>query len=81
MKESNGWLKKLSNLLIYLIIRLIRSVISFINVMQHYYHANSLYGSAKNIHEHYDLGNDMFSLFLDPSMTYSCANFQGWFFI
>uniref|UniRef100_A0A0R3RS36 Cyclopropane-fatty-acyl-phospholipid synthase n=1 Tax=Elaeophora elaphi TaxID=1147741 RepID=A0A0R3RS36_9BILA len=62
---------QLSKLLIYLIIQLIRSTISFINVMQHYYHANSLYGSAKNIHEHYDLGNNMFSLFLDPSMTYS----------
>ena len=26
---------------------------------------------------HYDAGNDFFSLFLDPSMTYSCAYFQG----
>ncbi|KAM3718900.1 Tuberculostearic acid methyltransferase UfaA1 [Dirofilaria immitis] len=77
LKETNGWLKKLFNLLIYLTVRLIRSLISLINALQHYYHANSLYGSAKNIHEHYDLGNDMFSLFLDPSMTYSCAIFQA----
>jgi cyclopropane-fatty-acyl-phospholipid synthase len=26
---------------------------------------------------HYDAGNDFFALFLDPSMTYSCAYFQG----
>ncbi|MGA9860262.1 MAG: cyclopropane-fatty-acyl-phospholipid synthase family protein [Solirubrobacteraceae bacterium] len=26
---------------------------------------------------HYDAGNDFFSLFLDPSMTYSCAYFKG----
>ena len=26
---------------------------------------------------HYNAGNDFFALFLDPSMTYSCAYFQG----
>lgn len=78
-KEKSGWLKTLFSLLIYLIIQSIRLAISFINVMQHYYHANSLNGSAKNIHDHYDLGNDMFSLFLDPSMTYSCALFESLF--
>ena len=26
---------------------------------------------------HYDAGNDFFALFLDPSMTYSCAYFKG----
>jgi cyclopropane-fatty-acyl-phospholipid synthase len=26
---------------------------------------------------HYDAGNEFFALFLDPSMTYSCAYFQG----
>ena len=29
-----------------------------------------------NIQHHYDLGNDFFSLWLDPSMTYSCAYFE-----
>jgi cyclopropane-fatty-acyl-phospholipid synthase len=28
------------------------------------------------IHRHYDLGNDLFEAFLDPSMTYSCAVFE-----
>lgn len=37
--------------------------------------ANTPSGSRRNITEHYDLGNDFFALFLDPSMTYSCAYF------
>ncbi len=32
-------------------------------------------GSRRNIHEHYDLGNEFFRLWLDPTMTYSCAVF------
>jgi cyclopropane-fatty-acyl-phospholipid synthase len=39
-------------------------------------HANSLRGSRRNIRAHYDLGNDLFQLFLDPSMTYSAAVFD-----
>lgn len=34
---------------------------------------NSLSGSRKNIRAHYDLGNDLFENFLDPSMMYSSA--------
>ena len=30
-----------------------------------------------NIHAHYDLGNDFFRLFLDDTMTYSCAFFDS----
>jgi cyclopropane-fatty-acyl-phospholipid synthase len=37
---------------------------------------NSPRGSRRNIHDHYDLGNDLFALFLDRSMTYSCAFFE-----
>jgi cyclopropane-fatty-acyl-phospholipid synthase len=29
------------------------------------------------VRHHYDVGNDFFALFLDPSMTYSCAYFSG----
>ncbi len=32
---------------------------------------NTLPGSKKNIVTHYDLGNDFFEIFLDPTMTYS----------
>jgi len=38
---------------------------------------NTCRGSRKNIHEHYDLGNDFYKLWLDESMTYSCALFRG----
>jgi cyclopropane-fatty-acyl-phospholipid synthase len=37
---------------------------------------NSKSGSRKNIHAHYDLGNPFYSLWLDPSMTYSSAWFR-----
>jgi cyclopropane-fatty-acyl-phospholipid synthase len=37
---------------------------------------NDLLGAKRNISAHYDLGNDLFSLFLDPSMMYSCAYFE-----
>lgn len=37
---------------------------------------NNLKGSKKNIHVHYDLGNDFYRLWLDPSMTYSSAMFK-----
>jgi len=33
--------------------------------------------NKENIQHHYDLGNDFFKLWLDPSMTYSCAYFQS----
>lgn len=38
---------------------------------------NSLTGSRKNIAEHYDLSNDFFKLFLDPSMMYSSAVYKN----
>lgn len=36
---------------------------------------NTLGGSKKNIHAHYDLGNEFYKLWLDESMTYSSALF------
>jgi cyclopropane-fatty-acyl-phospholipid synthase len=47
-----------------------------INKVYHFSRVNSLNGSKKNISEHYDLNNDFFALFLDPSMTYSSAYFN-----
>lgn len=43
--------------------------------IEHFRNRNSPSGSRKNIHEHYDLGNEFFSLFLDESMMYSSAIF------
>ena len=37
--------------------------------------ANTRSGSRENIAAHYDLGNDFFRLFLDPTMAYSAAIF------
>ncbi len=36
---------------------------------------NTRPGARANISAHYDLGNDLFSSFLDPTMMYSCAYF------
>ncbi|MEM7253531.1 MAG: cyclopropane-fatty-acyl-phospholipid synthase family protein [Pseudomonadota bacterium] len=38
---------------------------------------NTKAGSRRNIHAHYDLGNEFFGLFLDESMTYSCGIFTN----
>lgn len=43
----------------------------------HWLNRNSLEGSRKNISAHYDLGNDFFELFLDPTMMYSCGIFEN----
>ncbi|MGB3280221.1 MAG: cyclopropane-fatty-acyl-phospholipid synthase family protein [Pseudorhodobacter sp.] len=37
--------------------------------------ANSRGGSSRNIQAHYDVGNEFYQLWLDPSMTYSSALF------
>ena len=37
---------------------------------------NTRRGSRRNIAAHYDIGNDFFELFLDPTLTYSCALFE-----
>lgn len=39
----------------------------------HWRRDNTRSGSRRNIHEHYDLGNTFFQLFLDPNLMYSCA--------
>jgi cyclopropane-fatty-acyl-phospholipid synthase len=45
------------------------------DVAYHMSRNNSKEGSKKNISEHYDLGNDFYAEWLDPSMTYSSAYF------
>lgn len=48
-----------------------------LNRLRHRARANNIAGARRNISEHYDLGNDFYKLFLDPSMTYSCAYFSS----
>ncbi|MEO7386166.1 MAG: cyclopropane-fatty-acyl-phospholipid synthase family protein [Gammaproteobacteria bacterium] len=43
--------------------------------LAHWYHRNTRTGSRRNILAHYDLGDDLFRLFLDPTMMYSSAVF------
>jgi cyclopropane-fatty-acyl-phospholipid synthase len=43
--------------------------------MLHWFNRNTRDGSRKNIAAHYDLGNDFFALWLDPTMMYSSAMF------
>jgi cyclopropane-fatty-acyl-phospholipid synthase len=49
----------------------------FLNRLRHKMRANNIAGARRNISEHYDLGNDFFRIFLDPSMTYSCGYFSS----
>ena len=41
----------------------------------HWLNRNTRKGSQKNIAAHYDLGNELFEQFLDPTMMYSAAQF------
>jgi cyclopropane-fatty-acyl-phospholipid synthase len=47
------------------------------NRLRHMLRANNQAGARRNISAHYDLGNEFYKLFLDPSMTYSCAYFDS----
>jgi cyclopropane-fatty-acyl-phospholipid synthase len=40
-------------------------------------HFNTLGGSKKNIHHHYDLGNDFYKLWLDNELAYTCAYYPS----
>ena len=45
--------------------------------VRHWLNRNTRANSRKNIHAHYDLGNDFYRLWLDESMNYSSAWFDG----
>jgi cyclopropane-fatty-acyl-phospholipid synthase len=45
--------------------------------LKHLLHRNSRRGSRKNIQAHYDLGNPFYRLWLDETMNYSSAWFEG----
>lgn len=46
-------------------------------LFHHRRRANTRQGSRRNIAAHYDLGNDFYAEWLDPSMTYSSGFFEG----
>jgi cyclopropane-fatty-acyl-phospholipid synthase len=45
--------------------------------LYHWRRSNTLEQSKSNIEAHYDLSNDFYALFLDPTMTYSSALFES----
>ena len=45
--------------------------------LAHRWRDNTRAGSRRNIHEHYDLGNEFFRLFLDANLLYSSAIYEG----
>ena len=45
--------------------------------LRHLLQRNTRAGSRRNIHAHYDLGNAFYALWLDPTMNYSAACFDG----
>jgi cyclopropane-fatty-acyl-phospholipid synthase len=48
-----------------------------LNRLGHLLRPNSRATAQRNISEHYDLSNDFFALFLDPSMMYSAAKWSS----
>jgi cyclopropane-fatty-acyl-phospholipid synthase len=50
---------------------------SLLHRLKHLLNRNSRRGSRKNIQAHYDLGNAFYRLWLDPTMNYSSAWFDG----
>ena len=51
-------------------------LVSLLHKLWHALRRNTLQGSRDNIAAHYDLGNEMFALFLDDTMMYSCGVFE-----
>jgi cyclopropane-fatty-acyl-phospholipid synthase len=48
-----------------------------LHLARHKLRVNTRRGARRNIAAHYDLGNDFYSQWLDPTMTYSSAFFEG----
>lgn len=64
-------------------LRVLESSRSFLGALRaltlrvyHRLHSNTVRGTLRNIRAHYDLGNDLYRLFLDPQLVYSCAYFR-----
>ncbi|MFG0604684.1 cyclopropane-fatty-acyl-phospholipid synthase family protein [Vibrio mimicus] len=51
-------------------------VTKWLNRVTHWLKRNTIEQAKENIHQHYDLGNELYQLFLDDSMLYSSALFN-----
>ena len=52
-----------------------RGPLRWLNRLSHFLNRNSRAGARRNIHAHYDLGNDFYRLWLDAGLNYSSALF------
>jgi cyclopropane-fatty-acyl-phospholipid synthase len=48
----------------------------FVQIVRHWFNRNTRSQARRNIYAHYDIGNDFYKAWLDPSMTYSSALFE-----
>jgi len=54
----------------------VSSISAIFNKCFHWLNKNTRQGSRRNISAHYDIGNDLFKLMLDPTMMYSSAIYE-----
>jgi cyclopropane-fatty-acyl-phospholipid synthase len=52
-------------------------VTQFVARLERWWNSNTVANARQNIRQHYDLGNDFFELFLDETLSYSCAWFEA----
>jgi cyclopropane-fatty-acyl-phospholipid synthase len=50
--------------------------LTLFETLLHWGGRNTLAASQKNIHHHYDIGNDFYRLWLDENLLYTCAYFE-----
>jgi cyclopropane-fatty-acyl-phospholipid synthase len=50
--------------------------LTLLETLLHWGGRNTLAASQKNIHHHYDIGNDFYRLWLDENLLYTCAYFE-----
>jgi cyclopropane-fatty-acyl-phospholipid synthase len=53
------------------------AAVRWLQVLRHWLNRNTRRQARRNIHAHYDLGNEFYSAWLDPTMTYSSAMFDA----
>ncbi len=53
-----------------------RAMMRLFNRAKHLFNANTKHGSRRNIEAHYDLGNEFYKQWLDPTMLYSSGIFD-----
>ena len=54
-----------------------KPMVRAMQVVRHWLNRNTRRQARRNIYKHYDIGNAFYSAWLDPSMTYSSALFEG----